>query len=81
MGDLEFELKVSEAKILFDLEAKLDVDGCDGLKIASPKEFLDFISPSKTGINFAAGLDVSLPVFAIVGGFGFGEERADIHEL
>ena len=63
--------QVSEANILIDLKASLPT--CD-LTIARSQDFLDFISPNRTEISFTAGLNVSLPVFAIVGGFGFGKK-------
>ena len=68
----DFKLQVTEASILIDLKAELS-SPCDGLTIASPQDFLDFISPNRKEILFTAGLNVSLPVFIINGDFGFGK--------
>ena len=67
----DFILQVTEASILIDLQAELP--GCDGLTIASPQDFLDFISPNNAEPLFTAGLNVHLPVFVIFQEFGFGK--------
>jgi hypothetical protein len=63
----EFDFMITEAKALVSVSA--DVTS-PPIAIQSPSDFLSLFSSS--AIGFSASLDVSFPVFVIVGDFGFG---------
>lgn len=66
-----FDFGVTEAKALVNISA--DVPS-GPVKISSPSDFFALIDPNAANpaISLKASLDVSLPTFVNVGGFGFG---------
>jgi hypothetical protein len=63
----EFDFMITEAKALVAVSANV---ASSPIPIQSPSDFLSLFSSS--AIEFSASLDVSFPVFVIVGDFGFG---------
>jgi hypothetical protein len=63
----EFDFMITEAKALVAVSANVT---SPPIAIENPSDFLSLFNSS--AIDFSASLDVSFPVFVIVGDFGFG---------